>query len=43
MPLQNLQELSKEKGMAQEQLAVKCVKTNTYTSRIENNASDIRV
>jgi transcriptional regulator with XRE-family HTH domain len=38
-----LQELRKEKGMTQEQLAVKCGTTKTYISRIENNASDIRV
>lgn len=38
-----LQELRKEKGMTQEQLAQKCGTTKTYISRIENNASDIRL
>jgi HTH-type transcriptional regulator / antitoxin HipB len=38
-----LQEMRKEKGMTQEQLAVKCGTTKTYISRIENNASDIRL
>ncbi len=38
-----LQELRKEQGMTQEQLAVKCGTTKTYISRIENNASDIRL
>ena len=38
-----LQELRKEKGMTQEQLAVKCGTTKTYISRIENDASDIRL
>ena len=38
-----LQELRKEKGMTQEQLASKCGTTKTYISRIENNASDIRL
>lgn len=38
-----LQELRKEKGMTQEQLADKCGTTKTYISRIENNASDIRL
>ena len=38
-----LQELRKEKGMTQEQLAEKCGTTKTYISRIENNASDIRL
>lgn len=38
-----LQELRKEKGLTQEQLAVKCGTTKTYISRIENNASDIRL
>jgi HTH-type transcriptional regulator / antitoxin HipB len=36
-----LQELRKEKGLTQEQLAEKCGTTKTYISRIENNASDI--
>lgn len=38
-----LQELRKEQGMTQEQLATKCGTTKTYISRIENNASDIRL
>ena len=38
-----LQELRKEQGMTQEQLAVKCGTTKTYISRIENDASDIRL
>ena len=38
-----LQELRKEYGMTQEQLAEKCGTTKTYISRIENDASDIRL
>lgn len=38
-----LQELRKEKGLTQVQLAEKCGTTKTYISRIENNASDIRL
>ena len=38
-----LQEMRKEQKMTQEQLAVKCGTTKTYISRIENNASDIRL
>jgi len=38
-----LQELRKDQGMTQEQLAQKCGTTKTYISRIENNASDIRL
>ena len=38
-----LQEMRKENNMTQEQLAVKCGTTKTYISRIENNASDIRL
>lgn len=38
-----LYELRKEKGMTQEELAEKCGTTKTYISRIENNASDIRL
>lgn len=38
-----LQELRKENGMTQEQLAQKCGTTKTYISRIENNVSDIRL
>ena len=36
-----IQELWKENGLTQEQLAEKCGTTKTYISRIENNASDI--
>ena len=38
-----LQELRKDQGMTQEQLADKCGTTKTYISRIENDASDIRL
>ena len=38
-----LQELRKEKKMTQEQLAEKCGTTKNYISRIENDASDIRL
>jgi transcriptional regulator with XRE-family HTH domain len=38
-----LQELRKEKELTQEALAEKCGTTKTYISRIENNASDIRL
>ncbi len=38
-----IQELRKEKGLTQEALANKCGTTKTYISRIENNASDIRL
>jgi len=38
-----LQELRKEQGLTLEQLAEKCGTTKTYISRIENNASDIRL
>lgn len=38
-----IQELRKERGLTQEQLAEKCGTTKTYISRIENNASDIRL
>jgi len=38
-----LQELRKEKGLTQEELAEKCGTAKTYISRIENNASDIRL
>jgi DNA-binding XRE family transcriptional regulator len=38
-----LQELRKKHGMTQEQLAEKCGTTKTYISRIENDASDIRL
>ena len=38
-----LQGLRKQQGMTQEQLAAKCGTTKTYISRIENDASDIRL
>jgi DNA-binding XRE family transcriptional regulator len=38
-----IQELRKENGLTQEQLAEKCGTTKNYISRIENNASDIRL
>jgi len=38
-----LQELRKQKNLTQEQLAEKCGTTKTYISRIENDASDIRL
>jgi DNA-binding XRE family transcriptional regulator len=38
-----LQELRKQKNMTQKQLAEKCGTTKTYISRIENDASDIRL
>jgi len=38
-----LQELRKEKGLTQEKLAEKCGTTKNYISRIENDASDIRL
>lgn len=38
-----LQELRKEKGLTQEELAQKCGTTKNYISRIENDASDIRL
>ena len=38
-----IQELRKEQGLTQEQLAIKCGTTKTYISRIENDASDIRL
>lgn|SRR5688572_11689429 len=38
-----LQELRKEKGLTQEALAEKCGTTKNYISRIENDASDIRL
>lgn len=38
-----LQELRKERGLTQLQLAEKCGTTKAYISRIENNASDIRL
>jgi transcriptional regulator with XRE-family HTH domain len=38
-----LQELRKKQKMTQEELAKKCGTTKTYISRIENDASDIRL
>ena len=38
-----LQEMRKKQKMTQEQLAKKCGTTKTYISRIENDASDIRL
>ena len=38
-----LQELRKKQGLTQEKLAEKCGTTKTYISRIENDASDIRL
>ena len=38
-----LREMRNEQGITQEQLAEKCGTTKSYISRIENNASDIRL
>lgn len=38
-----LQQLRRQEGLTQEQLADKCGTTKSYISRIENNASDIRL
>ena len=38
-----LQQLRRERNMTQEQLAEKCCTTKNYISRIENDASDIRL
>jgi|SRR5215204_5048777 len=38
-----LQDLREKNNMTQEQLAEKCGTTKTYISRIENDASDIRL
>jgi HTH-type transcriptional regulator/antitoxin HipB len=38
-----LQQLRNEVGLTQEELANKCGTTKSYISRIENNASDIRL
>jgi HTH-type transcriptional regulator / antitoxin HipB len=38
-----LQDLRKQKGLTQQQLAEKCGTTKNYISRIENDASDIRL
>lgn len=38
-----IQELRKKQNLTQEQLAQKCNTTKNYISRIENDASDIRL
>ncbi len=38
-----IQELREKQNLTQEQLAAKCGTTKSYISRIENNASDIRL
>lgn len=38
-----IQEMREKQNMTQEQLAAKCGTTKSYISRIENNASDIRL
>ena len=38
-----LHELRKQRGMTQQELADKCGTTKNYISRIENDASDIRL
>lgn len=38
-----IQEMRERKNMTQAQLAAKCGTTKSYISRIENNASDIRL
>ena len=38
-----IHELRKENGLTQDQLAKRCGTTKTYISRIENDASDIRL
>jgi len=38
-----LQELRLKEGLTQTELALKCGTTKSYISRIENNASDIRL
>ncbi|MES2702642.1 MAG: helix-turn-helix transcriptional regulator [Bacteroidota bacterium] len=38
-----IQEMREQNNMTQEQLAVRCGTTKSYISRIENNASDIRL
>jgi HTH-type transcriptional regulator/antitoxin HipB len=38
-----LQELRKEQGLTQKQLAQKCGTTKNYISRIENDATEIRI
>jgi HTH-type transcriptional regulator/antitoxin HipB len=38
-----IQEARKKQNLTQEELAIKCGTTKNYISRIENNASDIRL
>ncbi len=38
-----IQEARKQQNLTQEELAAKCGTTKNYISRIENNASDIRL
>lgn len=38
-----IQEMREKQNLTQEQLAQKCGTTKSYISRIENNASDIRL
>ena len=38
-----LQQIRKQQNLTQDQLAQKCGTTKTYISRIENDASDIRL
>ena len=38
-----IQEMRQAQNLTQEQLAAKCGTTKSYISRIENNASDIRL
>ena len=38
-----IQEMREKQTLTQEQLALKCGTTKSYISRIENNASDIRL
>lgn len=38
-----IQEIREKQNLTQEQLALKCGTTKSYISRIENNASDIRL
>ena len=38
-----IQEMREKQNLTQEQLALKCGTTKSYISRIENNASDIRL
>jgi len=38
-----IQEARLEKGMTQEELAIKCGTTKSYISRIENNLKEVRI